>query len=66
MAINPHMAIKSRNSPFHPAMAAPHGNHGEGASDSDPAIEAAWQIRSAELESAVEALRARVPSAKNF
>ena len=39
-------------------MAAPHGNHGEGASASD--AEVALQIRSAELESAVEVLRARV------
>ena len=41
-------------------MAAPHGNHGEGASASDSAAEVARQIRSAELESAVEVLRARV------
>ena len=39
-------------------MAGPHGNHGEGASASD--AEVALQIRSAELESAVEVLRARV------
>ena len=42
-------------------MAAPHGNHGEGASAGDPAVEDAQrQILSLELESAVEVLRARV------
>ena len=39
-------------------MATPHGNHGEGASASE--AEVALQIRSAELESSVEVLRARV------
>ena len=41
-------------------MAAPHGTHGEGAAAGDPAAADARQIRSLELESAVEVLRARV------
>ena len=41
-------------------MAAPHGTHGEGAAAGAPATADARQIRSLELESAVEDLRARV------